>query len=259
MCCWRLGAAGSRSLRCVARHGISPASYYRYKSRYLAEDVAGLEERSRRPHGSPGQIDAERERMICELRTRHPRWGARRIRAELARGGIEPPAVSTVHQVLRRNYLVTPPPQAAAGRQAVRAGGLERSLADRRDPRAARGRDAGVGDRRARRPRALSGGGDAFPDATTEAAWTRSARPRRCVGCRRALPHTRFSSDGAAPAGTGRLRRVRHEAHPPSDQRLLFRTEPAAHPRTRFEPWLLATSEAQGLAAREHRKYGEKR
>jgi transposase InsO family protein len=92
------------------RQGISRASYYRYRRRYLAEGLEGLEERSRRPLGSPWQIEPGLERLICELRTRHPRWGARRIRAELRRAGIGAPAVSTIHQALKRNYLVAPQP-----------------------------------------------------------------------------------------------------------------------------------------------------
>jgi len=48
---------------------------------------------------------------FAELRRRHPRWGARRIRAELRRAGIEVPAISTVHQTLRRNHLVPPQPR----------------------------------------------------------------------------------------------------------------------------------------------------
>jgi hypothetical protein len=47
---------------------------------------------------------------IVEMRTAHPRWGARRIRAELAREGVDAPAVSTVHQALRRSGLVAPQP-----------------------------------------------------------------------------------------------------------------------------------------------------
>jgi transposase-like protein len=76
------------------RHGISRASYYRYRRRYLDEGVAGLEARSRRPRSSPGQIDAELEVEIVTMRKRHPRWGARRIHAELARAGREPPGAT---------------------------------------------------------------------------------------------------------------------------------------------------------------------
>jgi transposase InsO family protein len=93
-----------------ARRGISRASFYRYRRRYLEEGAEGLEPRSRRPRASPAQIAAFIEVEICTLRRRHPRWGARRIRAELGRAGISPPAVSTIHQALRRNHLVAPQP-----------------------------------------------------------------------------------------------------------------------------------------------------
>jgi transposase len=93
-----------------ARHGISRASFYRYRRRYREEGVAGLEPRSRRPRSSPAQIEPSLEAQIAELRRRHPRWGARRIQAELRRAGIEPPAVATIHRALRRNHLVAPQP-----------------------------------------------------------------------------------------------------------------------------------------------------
>jgi transposase InsO family protein len=93
-----------------ARHGVSRASYYRYRRRYLEEGVAGLEPRSRRPRSSPAQISPALEARIVELRRRHPRWGARRIHGELRRAGIEPPAVATIHRALRRNHLVAPQP-----------------------------------------------------------------------------------------------------------------------------------------------------
>src|SRR5207244_1138407 len=59
------------------------------------------------------------EARIVELRKRHPRWGARRIHAELARAGAEPPAVSTIHRALTRNHLVAaqPPRRAKADKR----------------------------------------------------------------------------------------------------------------------------------------------
>jgi transposase InsO family protein len=92
------------------RRGISRASFYRYRRRFLEEGPAGLEPRSRRPRSSPGQIAAELEAEIVTLRQRHPRWGARRIHAELERAGSTPPAVATIHRALRRNHLVAPQP-----------------------------------------------------------------------------------------------------------------------------------------------------
>jgi transposase InsO family protein len=88
------------------RYGISRNTYYRYRRRYLMEGLEGLDDRSHRPIHSPAQMDPELEARICRLRKDHPRWGARRIRAELARAGVSPPVVSTIHQALRRNHLV---------------------------------------------------------------------------------------------------------------------------------------------------------
>src|SRR4029453_9861800 len=66
------------------------------------------------------------EAQIVELRRHHPRWGARRIHAELQRSGIEPPAVATIHRALRRNHLVAPQPP----RQPKASKRFERELAN---------------------------------------------------------------------------------------------------------------------------------
>jgi len=92
------------------RYGISRETYYRYRRRYLEEGIQGLADRSRKPASSPAKIDQELELEICRMRRDHPRWGARRIAAELARSGAAPPAVSTIHQALRRNHLVADHP-----------------------------------------------------------------------------------------------------------------------------------------------------
>jgi transposase InsO family protein len=93
------------------RRGISRETFYEYRRRYEDEGAVGLEPRPRRPVRSPRQIDVDLEVEICGMRKDHHRWGARRIRAELRRGGIDPPAVSTIHQVLRRNHLVADQPK----------------------------------------------------------------------------------------------------------------------------------------------------
>jgi transposase InsO family protein len=88
------------------RFGISRQTWYRYRRRYLAEGLDGLEDRSREPLRSPGRMDPELELEICRMRKDHWRWGARRIHTELERKGVAPPAVSTIHRVLVRNHLV---------------------------------------------------------------------------------------------------------------------------------------------------------
>ena len=93
------------------RYKISRETYYRYRRRYVAAGIEGLEDRSRRPKVSPAQIDAALEAEICRMRRDHPRWGARRIHGELQHAGKVPPAVSTIHQALRRNHLVADQPR----------------------------------------------------------------------------------------------------------------------------------------------------
>lgn len=61
-----------------------------------------LQDRSSRPHRSPGQVPAEEAARICELR-RQTGWSPRRLAVEVDRPH------STVHQVLRRGGCSRPP------------------------------------------------------------------------------------------------------------------------------------------------------
>jgi transposase InsO family protein len=98
--------SGSLSAReAAARHGISKTQVYEWLARYRAQGAGGLVPRSRRPAFSPARLDAAVEDEIVAWRTRRPRWGAKKIRAMLAREGWPVPAVSTVHQVLVRRGL----------------------------------------------------------------------------------------------------------------------------------------------------------
>lgn len=87
-------------------YGISPATFYAWRARFRSDGLEGLSERSRRPRSSPSQIGGELEARIVAMRRAHDEWGARRIRDELRLAGEDPPAVSTIHQVLVRNALV---------------------------------------------------------------------------------------------------------------------------------------------------------
>jgi transposase InsO family protein len=70
-----------------------------------------LHDESRRPHHSPRRVSAETERLIIELRDRHPYWGARKLRRVLSNQGHVMPAISTVHAIVQRHGRV--PPSAA--------------------------------------------------------------------------------------------------------------------------------------------------
>lgn len=91
------------------RFEISPEIGYKWLARADAGDME-LADRSRRPHVSPGRSPATTEAAVLAVREAHPAWGARKIKAWLEARGTPAPAVSTVHQILRRHGRIEPFP-----------------------------------------------------------------------------------------------------------------------------------------------------
>jgi transposase InsO family protein len=89
------------------RFGISRQTGHVWLRRFAAGEK-DFEDRSRRPLHSPRHLPGEMEARILGVRDAHPAWGARKIAAVLRRGGVEPPAASTVHAVLSRHGRVAP-------------------------------------------------------------------------------------------------------------------------------------------------------
>jgi transposase InsO family protein len=90
------------------RFGISRDTGYRWLARHVAGDTV-LADRSRRPHSSPGHCAADLEARVLAVRDAHLAWGARKIAWCLRRDGVEPPAISTLHQILRRHGRIQEP------------------------------------------------------------------------------------------------------------------------------------------------------
>jgi transposase InsO family protein len=106
---------GANRRELCRRFGIHPETGYKWLARWQADkDVA---DRSRRPHASPQQTDKAIEQRVLAVRDAHPAWGARKIARCLEREGMSPPAVSTVHQILRRSDRIKAPPGGAAASQ----------------------------------------------------------------------------------------------------------------------------------------------
>jgi putative transposase len=86
---------------------ISRKTGYKWIARYQAEGPAGLVDRSRRPHFSPGQTPEAMRLAIIEARRRHPSWGAKKLLKLLERK--EPqtawPSRWTVCGILKREGL----------------------------------------------------------------------------------------------------------------------------------------------------------
>lgn len=107
------GAVGNVSAFC-AEQQISRQTFYKWRARFAAGGIDGLQERSRRPVRSPGATSAEVEEEIVRCRKRLQDAGADHgpdsIRWQLQRAGLAVPARSTIWRVLVRRGLVIPAP-----------------------------------------------------------------------------------------------------------------------------------------------------
>jgi transposase len=105
--------AGARVTEVAAALGVSRQSVHSWVSRYLAEGLAGLADRSHRPSFCPHQVAGEVEVVVAEMRRQHPKWGAKRIRLELLRRppGVPVPSERTINRILARQGLMTPRPR----------------------------------------------------------------------------------------------------------------------------------------------------
>ncbi len=102
-------AADANISRLCRRFQVSRKTGYKWLNRYRLENEAGLSDRSRRPHSTPGATTAQMEAAVLQVREAHPAWGGRKIRARLqALGGEEAPAASTITGILQRHGLLDP-------------------------------------------------------------------------------------------------------------------------------------------------------
>ncbi len=112
--------AGAEVTEVAAAVGVSPVDGACWLARYLAEGVAGLADRSHRPRSCPHQAPTAVEVAVAEMRRKHPRWGAKRIRMELLRRpagrGWWCRRSATINRILIRQGLVrAAAAEAAAG------------------------------------------------------------------------------------------------------------------------------------------------
>jgi len=82
--------------------GISRKTAYKWLDRFAEQGQAGLTDRSRRPHDSPGHSAGELEATILALHETYPCWGSRKLRALLPEGAVRPHH-STIDAILRRH------------------------------------------------------------------------------------------------------------------------------------------------------------
>jgi transposase InsO family protein len=109
---------GAEAVEVAAWAGVHRATVHRWVARYLAGQLAGLADRSHRPHSSPRQVAEAVEVAVAEMRREHPRWGSRRIRLEMLRkpgpwatGGLVVPSERTIDRILHRQGLLRARPR----------------------------------------------------------------------------------------------------------------------------------------------------
>jgi transposase InsO family protein len=89
-------------------YDVSRKTGYKWIDRYLRQGPAGLEERSRRPQGSPNQTAREIVAALLEARRRHPSWGGKKLLALVHKRhrNWDLPHRSTVCDILSRHGMV---------------------------------------------------------------------------------------------------------------------------------------------------------
>lgn len=98
--------------------GVSAKTAYKWQVRQAEAGSAGLADRLRVPRHSPLRSSEGIEAHVLALGALYPRWGARKLRCLFAQEGsvpgMEVPAVSTVHAILRRHGALPGRSKAAA-------------------------------------------------------------------------------------------------------------------------------------------------
>jgi transposase len=92
------------------RYEISRQTGYKWLERYQEEGQRGLEERSRAPLHHPQAMPPNVRQALVDLRSQHPSWGPRKLRAYLERHTprVHWPTASSIGDLLRREGLSHP-------------------------------------------------------------------------------------------------------------------------------------------------------
>ena len=101
---------GGATVKDVARrNGVSRSAVHEWLLSYANHGLAGLVDRSSKPHSCPHQMNPTVEARIVELRREHPGWGPRTIGHRLEREGVVPvPGRTSIYRCLVRHGLITP-------------------------------------------------------------------------------------------------------------------------------------------------------
>jgi putative transposase len=105
---WKRDEEGLAEL--CRRYEISRQTGYKWLERYEQEGEDGLKERSRAPLHHPQAMSEKVKQALMSLRSQHPSWGPRKLRAYLQRESPKKvwPVASSIGDLLRREGLAHP-------------------------------------------------------------------------------------------------------------------------------------------------------
>jgi putative transposase len=96
-------AMTTENFRALCReYGISARVGYKWRDRFLAQGLCGMNDQSRPPHGCPGQLSEEEICRMVRIKERHRHWGAQKIREVYLRQHGQAPSESSFKRVLER-------------------------------------------------------------------------------------------------------------------------------------------------------------
>lgn len=100
-------AAGEKPADLRREYGISKKTVNKFRIRFKARGLAGLEDQSRAPHVIPHKTPAELEELIVAERKKHMSWGPKKLKDVLEkRLERQLPSASTVGHILLRRGLI---------------------------------------------------------------------------------------------------------------------------------------------------------
>ena len=108
ICEWRTGKYTITEL--CKNFEISRPTAYKLIDRFEKQGYEGLREHSRTPRKHPNETKENIINNILKLKTKHPLWGAKKIKKLLFNDFTtnDIPSVVTIHNILRKNGLVCP-------------------------------------------------------------------------------------------------------------------------------------------------------
>jgi transposase InsO family protein len=100
---------GANIRQLCRRFEISSATAYKWLQRFMEQGLAGLADRSRRPHHSPKQTPAAIEKKVLAAHRKYKDWGGRKLQQRLVDLGHQfIPSANTITAILRRHDLLDP-------------------------------------------------------------------------------------------------------------------------------------------------------